>query len=71
MNSRLGTPLPRGPVAWFWFAVFALPAMVFGRSAFSGQGSWVLPAILGAFAVLIVIESRLRKREFESVQVDD
>ena len=71
MTSKLGTVLPRRSVAWFWFAVAALPAVYFALAAIIGGHSWVPSAIFGFIAVLIFFEPRLRKAELETVQVDE
>jgi hypothetical protein len=71
MASKLGTELPRRSVAWFWFAIAALPAVYFTWSAFNGTYSWAPSAIFGGIAVLIFAEPRLRKSEQETIQVDE
>jgi len=71
MASQLGRTLPRKPVAWFWFAVAALPCAYFGWRALAADGSWVLPAVLAVIAGLIAIEPRLRKPATETIQIDD
>ena len=71
MSSTLGTALPRRSVAWFWFAVFALPAAYLGWGAFTGTQPWLLPAALASIAFLIFLEPRLRKQARETVQVDE
>ena len=66
MSSRLGTPLPRRSAAWFWVAVAGLPDVYLAWNA-----SWSLATILAAIAILISLGPRLRKPEYETVQVDD
>src|SRR6266480_3322286 len=71
VSSTLGTALPWRSVAWFWFAVFALPAAYLGWGAFTGTQPWLLPAALASIAFLIFLEPRLRKQARETVQVDE
>jgi hypothetical protein len=66
MSSTLGTPLPRRSPAWFWVAVAGLPALYFAWNA-----TWPAAAVLAVIAVSISLEPRLRKLEYETVQVDD
>lgn len=66
MNSTLGTPLPRRSPAWFWFAAALLPAIYFAMS-----GAWPWTGAFAGIAVLVALEPRLRKAEYETVQVDD
>jgi hypothetical protein len=68
--SRLGTALPRKSIAWFWFAATAIPAAFFAWRALS-DGSWAVPLVLGVLAALIAIEPRLRKRDVETVEIDE
>jgi hypothetical protein len=70
VSSRIGTPLPRKPIAWFWFAAVAIPAAFFAWRAVTG-GSWAVPLVLGALAALIAIEPWLRRRAVETVEIDD
>jgi len=39
--------------------------------AIQGQITWTLPAVFAGIALLIYVEPRLRRREVETVQVDD
>src|SRR5688572_9381267 len=66
MSSKLGAPLPRRSPAWFWVAAAALPAVFAAWKA-----SWILASVLGGVALLIALEPRIRKPEYETVQVDD
>jgi len=71
MPSRLGAELPRRSVAWFWFLVAASLAVYSGWGAFKGSNSWWPSALLGAVAVLIFAEPRLRRPQRETIQVDE
>jgi hypothetical protein len=71
VSSKLGTPLPRRSVAWIWFAVAALLTIILARAAFLGNQSWWAPSIFLGIACLIFLEPRLRRREVESLQVDE
>ena len=69
--SQLGTVLPRRPVAWFWVAVSTVAAAYLCWRALASGGSWLWPLLLAAVAILVAIEPWLRKRDIETVQVDD
>lgn len=71
MASRLGAELPRQSVAWFWFAVATAIAIVCAFEALTGSKSWVPCAIFAGIAVLLVAAPRLRRREKETIQLDD
>ena len=58
--------MPRRSPAWLWVAATALPAVYL-----LWIGSWLWAALLGLVAALIVLEPRLRGREYETVQIDD
>jgi len=58
-------------VAWVWFAVAAGFSLVCGWKALQGQIDWTLSVVSAGIALLIYLEPRLRRREFETVQVDD
>lgn len=66
MSSELGTLLPQRPVAWFWFGLTAIPA-----GYLAAKGLWGWSALFAAAAALVCLEPRLRKRQHETVQVDD
>jgi hypothetical protein len=71
MASSLGTPLSRKSVAWIWFAVaVGLTAYLAWNAAAKGS-SWWGAAICAAVAGLIYLEPRLRRRDVETIQLDD
>lgn len=71
MSSRLGTVLPRRGIAWFWFAATAVPAVYLAWRALTAGGSWIAVLVLAALAMLIAVEPWLRRRETETVQLDE
>jgi len=71
MSTKIGTPLAPKMVAWVWFAVAAGFSLVCGWKALQGQIDWTLSVVSAGIALLIYLEPRLRRREFETVQVDD
>ena len=71
MASKIGTVLPRKPIAWFWLAVFGLPALYTAWGAFSGANSYAWPIILGVTAAIISVEPWIVNPEKETVQVDE
>jgi hypothetical protein len=71
MSTRIGTPLTLRRVAWVWFAVAAGFSVVSGWWAARGETGWTLSAAFAGIALLIYLEPRLRKRELETVQIDD
>ena len=70
MPSKLGTPLGRRSVAWFWFAVAAALTALLVRNALAGDASWGPAFVLLGVTIAIYIEPRLRKRMKETIQVD-
>jgi hypothetical protein len=71
MASSLGTPLARKSVAWIWFAVaVGLTAYLAWNAATKGS-SWWGAAICAAVAGLIYLEPRFRRRELETIQLDE
>jgi hypothetical protein len=71
VSSQLGTVLRRRPVAWIWFAVAVVVSLYFAVGAARGSNSWIAAAISGAVALLFYVGPRLRRRERETVQVDE
>jgi len=71
MTSIIGTTLSRKPVAWFWFAIVALPAGYSTWGALTGENSWLWPLILSGLSAFVFLEPRFRKPEKETIQVDD
>jgi hypothetical protein len=69
--SRIGTPLAPLRVAWGWFAIGLGVTVVLAWSAAEDHIPWKAPGIFSVVALFILIEPRLRKREYETVQVDD
>jgi hypothetical protein len=69
--SKLGTPLrPRSP-AWFWVGGAAIGAAILAWRSIVRGTDWWPAAIFGLLTTLLLIAPRFRKREFETVQVDD
>ncbi|HWS61589.1 MAG TPA: hypothetical protein VN325_02450 [Steroidobacteraceae bacterium] len=64
-------PLAPKMVAWVWFAVAAGFSLMCGWKAMQGQIDWTMSAVSAGIALLIYLEPRLRRREVETVQVDD
>jgi hypothetical protein len=58
-------------VAWVWFAVAAGFSLVCAWKAMAGQIDWPWSAVSAGVVLLIYLEPRLRRREVETVQVDD
>jgi hypothetical protein len=71
MSTKIGTPLAPRTVAWVWFAVAAGFSVVSGLWAVRADTGWTLSAVSTGIALLIYLELRLRRREVETVQVDD
>jgi hypothetical protein len=71
MSTQIGTALAPKMVAWVWFAVAAGFSLVCGWKAMEGQIDWAMSVVSAGIALLIYLEPRLRRREVETVQVDD
>jgi hypothetical protein len=71
MASRLGTPLSRKSIAWFWFSGAVFAAAALGWRALASGGSLIPAGISAVVAVLIAVEPRLRRAQVETVQIDD
>jgi hypothetical protein len=71
MGAKIGTPLAPKMVAWVWFSVAAGFSLVCAWKAMEGQLDWTFSAVSAGVALLIYLEPRLRRREVETVQLDD
>jgi hypothetical protein len=71
MSTKIGTPLAPRTVAWVWFAFAADVSVVSGWWAARGETGWTLSTVFAGAALLIYLEPKLRKRELETVQIDD
>jgi hypothetical protein len=71
MSTKIGAPLAPKMVALVWFAVAAGFSLVCGWKATEGQIDWTMSAVSAGIALLIYLEPRLRRREVETVQIDD
>jgi hypothetical protein len=71
MKSRLGTPLPHRSIAWVWWVPAALLAIYFAWRAIVANDSWIPALIFVGVALFIAVAPLLRKREVETVEIDD